>query len=260
MKLDWLSFAVFALLSARGLAVEQAAARPNIVFIISDDQAWSDYGFMGHPQVATPRLDRLAAESLTFQPRLHAGAVVPAFAGEHRDGTLPASAQPSRATIPELCRTRACNAMAGRGNPKYARYYDTIIGNFRSASQLHVRDLTARGYVALQTGKWWEGDPVKTAGFTHAMTAGTRQGRAATVAPGWPSVAKGWRPCSPSSSKQAKVAARSWSGMRRCCRTRRTRRRTSCCRSISSSHAKRTGRALLGQCVGMVRPHLRRTA
>jgi arylsulfatase A-like enzyme len=43
-----------------------AADKPNILFIISDDQAWSDYGFMGHKQIATPHLDRLAAEGLTF--------------------------------------------------------------------------------------------------------------------------------------------------------------------------------------------------
>jgi uncharacterized sulfatase len=29
--------------------------------------------------------------------------------------------------------------------------------------------LTGRGYVSFQTGKWWEGDPTKTAGFSRAM-------------------------------------------------------------------------------------------
>ena len=43
-----------------------AAKRPNIVMIVSDDHAWSDYSFMGHPQVRTPNIDRLAGESLTF--------------------------------------------------------------------------------------------------------------------------------------------------------------------------------------------------
>lgn len=38
-----------------------ASSTPNIVYIISDDQAWTDYGFMGHPQIETPNLDRLAA-------------------------------------------------------------------------------------------------------------------------------------------------------------------------------------------------------
>jgi hypothetical protein len=34
-----------------------AAGPPNIVFILSDDQAWSDYGFMGHADIKTPHLD-----------------------------------------------------------------------------------------------------------------------------------------------------------------------------------------------------------
>ena len=39
---------------------------PNIIFIISDDQSWGDYSFMGHPHIQTPHLDQLAKESITF--------------------------------------------------------------------------------------------------------------------------------------------------------------------------------------------------
>ena len=39
---------------------------PNIVLILSDDQAWTDYGFMGHPVIETPNLDQLARESALF--------------------------------------------------------------------------------------------------------------------------------------------------------------------------------------------------
>ena len=49
------------------LGVIAAPLKPNVVFIISDDQAWGDYGFMGHPHIATPALDRLAAQSLVFE-------------------------------------------------------------------------------------------------------------------------------------------------------------------------------------------------
>src|SRR4051812_49314349 len=42
------------------------ASPPNIVLIISDDQGWGDFSFMGHPHIKTPNLDRLASESLTF--------------------------------------------------------------------------------------------------------------------------------------------------------------------------------------------------
>src|SRR5690606_30459284 len=41
-----------------------SADPPNVVLIISDDHGWTDYGFMDHPVVRTPNLDRLAAESL----------------------------------------------------------------------------------------------------------------------------------------------------------------------------------------------------
>ena len=34
--------------------------RPNIVFILGDDQHWLDYGFMGSKDVHTPHLDALA--------------------------------------------------------------------------------------------------------------------------------------------------------------------------------------------------------
>ena len=42
------------------------ADQPNVVVIISDDQAWTDYGFMGHPVIQTPHLDRLAEHSLVM--------------------------------------------------------------------------------------------------------------------------------------------------------------------------------------------------
>ncbi len=151
----------------------EASNRPNIVFIISDDQAWSDYGFMGHPQIATPHLDKLAAESLTFQ----------------RGYTPVPLCRPSLSTIvtglyphqhgvtgndPELP-DKDARSQAGRSNPEYSHFYQTIINNFAKRPNL-ARNLTASGYVSFQTGKWWEGDPVKTAGFSHAMTAGTGKG------------------------------------------------------------------------------------
>ena len=47
------------------LAIAEAS-QPNIVLILSDDQHWRDYGFMGHEHLQTPALDRLASESLVF--------------------------------------------------------------------------------------------------------------------------------------------------------------------------------------------------
>ena len=44
-------------------SIAPAAGRPNIVFIISDDQGYGDLGHTGNPVVKTPHLDALAAES-----------------------------------------------------------------------------------------------------------------------------------------------------------------------------------------------------
>ena len=44
-----------------------AQDKPNIVFILSDDQAWTDYGFMGHEDIKTPHLDKLSEHSLLFR-------------------------------------------------------------------------------------------------------------------------------------------------------------------------------------------------
>ncbi len=148
-------------------------ARPNVLLIISDDQGWADYGFMGHPHIRTPHLDRLAGRSLAFvrgyspvplcRPSL---ASLATGLPPHRHGVTG-----NDPTLPDT----GVNPMAARGQAAYARYYDTIVDHFARRPNF-IRDLSARGYRTLQTGKWWEGNPVKTAGFTDAMTAGERAG------------------------------------------------------------------------------------
>ena len=48
------------------LATAAMAKPPNVVMILGDDQGWGDYGFVGHPVIKTPNLDRLASQSLVF--------------------------------------------------------------------------------------------------------------------------------------------------------------------------------------------------
>jgi len=50
-----------------GWAGPESRRPPNVVLIISDDQAWTDFGFMKHPAIRTPHLDRLAARSAVFR-------------------------------------------------------------------------------------------------------------------------------------------------------------------------------------------------
>ena len=148
-------FLVFGLLF-NAIATGTSAERPpNVVLIVSDDQAWTDYGFMGHPLIQTPNLDRLAMESLLFTR-----------------GYVPTSlCRPSLMTMVTGLYPHQ-HRVAGNDPPK---------GTDRKAMLKHVRQLptvmkalSARGYQCLQTGKWWEGN-FKEGGFTHGMTHGDPQ-------------------------------------------------------------------------------------
>src|SRR5436309_7328869 len=44
----------------------QAAQRPNIIFILTDDQGYGDMSCHGHPILKTPNLDRLHDEGVRF--------------------------------------------------------------------------------------------------------------------------------------------------------------------------------------------------
>jgi arylsulfatase A-like enzyme len=57
-------FAVAIALVSRSAAGE--ARRPNLIFILTDDQRWDSLGLTGNPVVKTPHLDRLAAEGTFF--------------------------------------------------------------------------------------------------------------------------------------------------------------------------------------------------
>lgn len=41
--------------------------RPNIIFILTDDQRWDAMGYAGNPIIQTPEMDRLAAEGTFFE-------------------------------------------------------------------------------------------------------------------------------------------------------------------------------------------------
>ena len=65
LKAKGMSLAASALLAC-GCLNASAQDRPNIILIISDDHTWTHYGFMGHPEVQTPHLDRMADEGLLY--------------------------------------------------------------------------------------------------------------------------------------------------------------------------------------------------
>ncbi len=72
------------------------AAKPNIIFLLTDDQRDNTLGAMGHPFVKTPHLDRLMRDSVRFRSACIAEPVcapsgVSLFTGMHQRRTPPAT-------------------------------------------------------------------------------------------------------------------------------------------------------------------------
>lgn len=142
------------------LLLDSAESTPNVVVILSDDQGWTDYGFMGHPVIKTPHLDKLAAESLVFERGYVAS---------------------------PLCRPSLASLLTGRlpydhritgndvdGNKNREALDKPLCASFHKFPSF-IRSLTQKGYLTHQSGKWWEGS-FDDGGFTHGMTRGGRHG------------------------------------------------------------------------------------
>ena len=139
--------------------------QPNIVFILSDDQSWTDYSFMNDKNIETPRIDQFVKESLTFTK-----------------GYVPTPlCSPSLATIITGLYPKDHGIL---GNDKVyervkdikqrkknrAEAYRPIIASFEKQTTLPDM-LKEKGYLSFQTGKWWHGN-YKIGGFDYGMTHG----------------------------------------------------------------------------------------
>ncbi|MBS0202155.1 MAG: sulfatase-like hydrolase/transferase [Planctomycetes bacterium] len=71
-------------LSARCMMAAEAATRPNILFIVSDDHRWDCVGAYGHPDVKTPAMDALAARGMVFHNTYCMGSMVGAVCSPSR--------------------------------------------------------------------------------------------------------------------------------------------------------------------------------
>jgi arylsulfatase A-like enzyme len=141
------ALATLALVAQPGLA-----ERPNIVMIISDDQGFTDFGFMGHAVVKTPHIDRLAEQSARFP-----------------NGYVPSS----------LCRPSLATLLTGLYPHQHQIHFNDPpdkknrqqAERFIKAVPALPRVLAEAGYRSFQTGKFWEGN-YRNAGFTAGMTHG----------------------------------------------------------------------------------------
>ena len=143
-------------LSFGPLSAEESA-KPNIILIISDDQGFSDYGFMGNKDVRTPNLDRLASQSLLYTR----GYVMPVCSPSLAcllTGKLP---HEHGITGNDLAKGTAPQNKADR-----SPLVKQLLGN----SFLLPKSLSDSGYLTFQTGKLWNVS-YSDVGFTSGMTS-----------------------------------------------------------------------------------------
>ena len=135
-------FAVLSVLLAAPV-LASAAGRPNVVFVLTDDQRSKALSCMGHPSLKTPHIDRLAAEGALFK--------------NHFCTTSLCS--PSRASI-----------LGGLYSHKHG-----VVNNFTDYPRdlpTFPRQLQAEGYATAYIGKWHMGeeDDSVRPGFDHFVT------------------------------------------------------------------------------------------
>ena len=153
LKAKGMSLAASALLAC-GCLNASAQDRPNIILIISDDHTWTHYGFMGHPEVQTPHLDRMADEGLLYTRGYVSPVCSPSLA------SLLTGLPPRRHGI-------TGNDLQGRRNERAPLRH-----RLEQNSLMLPRALSEAGYLTFQTGKLWNAS-YQDIGFTHGMTAET---------------------------------------------------------------------------------------
>ena len=63
------------------VSVLNAQVKPNIILILTDDQGYGDFGFTGNPFLETPNIDKLKAESVSFNNYFTPSICAPTRAG-----------------------------------------------------------------------------------------------------------------------------------------------------------------------------------
>ena len=125
--------------------------KPNIILIISDDQGFPDYGFMGHKAIKTPHLDKMAAGSLLYTR----GYVMPVCS-------------PSLACLLTGLPPHE-NGITGNDLSGQKKNRAALADQLLSHAPLLPQAVTDAGYLTFQTGKLWN-VTYKDVGFTDGMT------------------------------------------------------------------------------------------
>src|SRR5436190_12914346 len=104
--------------------------KPNILFLFADDFCYEALGYLGHTDIETPNLDRLAARGTTFTHAYNMGS----FSGA-------------------VCVASRAMLISGRSVWRANAIYNTM-DQEREAGRLWPQNLKAAGYDTYMTGKW----------------------------------------------------------------------------------------------------------
>ncbi|MBV6639927.1 MAG: sulfatase [Cyclobacteriaceae bacterium] len=174
MKINPTSFVAILLVIAACSTKPEQQTPPNIILLISDDQSWTDYSFMGHETIQTPRIDQLANEGLTFT---YGYATAPLCS--------PSLASMITGLFPHQHGILGNDPVFETEGPRYREQWLQQRKELYNEYEKQFEELATipdllkqKGYVSLQTGKWWLGH-YGTGGFDDGMTHGdpTRGGR-----------------------------------------------------------------------------------
>jgi arylsulfatase A-like enzyme len=118
-----------ALLACAPLAAQERT-KPNILFLFADDFCYEALGYLGHTDIETPNLDRLAARGTTFTHAYNMGS----FSGA-------------------VCVASRAMLISGRSLWRANSVYNTM-DQEREAGRLWPQLLKSAGYDTYMTGKW----------------------------------------------------------------------------------------------------------
>lgn len=158
----------------------QSAQRPNIVFILADDMGWGDLSCYGNPHVATPHLDRLAAQGTLFTQFYVNGSVCSPTRSAFMTGIFPA-----RNRMHGHLATEQLNQQRAMPN-----FLDPAVPNV-------ARILKAQGYRTSHVGKWHLGfhggaQLPDAYGFDHHHSVASNDTRYQEMAGGFRAKSSAW--------------------------------------------------------------------